>query len=77
MVLAIVVTVALRPRSSTWEGLRTTVLNDAVSAYEEGGNLQLRQYMEGLEASQHVRAYLFEAATTLLTRVEKWSALKA
>ncbi|AWI62521.1 hypothetical protein AB395_00006899 (plasmid) [Sinorhizobium fredii CCBAU 45436] len=24
-----------------------------------------------------VRAYLFEAATTLLTRVEKWSALKA
>ena len=60
VVLAIVVTVALRPRSTTWEGLRTTVLNDAVSAYEEGGNLQLRQYMDGLESSQHVRAYLFD-----------------
>src|SRR6202140_3496419 len=60
VVLAIVVTVALRPRSSTWEGLRTTVLNEAVSAYEEGGNLQLRQYMDGLERSQRVRAYLFD-----------------
>ena len=60
VVLAIVVTVALRPRSSTWEGLRTTVLTDAVNAYEEGGEPQLRQYMEGLEASQHVRAYLFD-----------------
>src|ERR1700687_1655410 len=60
VVLAIVVTVALPPGSSTSERLRTTVLNDAVSAYEEGGNLQLRQYMEGLEASQHVRAYLFD-----------------
>jgi two-component system, OmpR family, sensor histidine kinase CpxA len=60
VVLAILVTVALRPRSSTWEGLRTTVLNDAVSAYEEGGNPQLRQYMDGLEGAQHVRAYLFD-----------------
>lgn len=60
VVLAIVVTVAFRPRSSTWEGLRTTVLNDAVTAYEDGGEAQLRQYMEGLERSQHVRAYLFD-----------------
>jgi two-component system sensor histidine kinase CpxA len=60
VVLAIVVTVALRPRSSTWEGLRTTVLTDAVNAYEEGGEPQLREYMDGLERSQHVRAYLFD-----------------
>src|SRR5579872_3528529 len=60
VVLAIVVTVAFRPRSSTWEGLRTTALNDAVNAFEEGGEAQLRQYMEGLERSQHVRAYLFD-----------------
>jgi two-component system sensor histidine kinase CpxA len=59
LVLAILVTLALRPRSSTWEALRTTVLNDAVSAYEEGGEHQLRQYMQELEATQHVRAYLF------------------
>jgi len=59
VVLAILVTVAFRPRSSTWEGLRTTVLNEAVSAYEEGGELRLRQYMENLETTQHLRAYLF------------------
>ena len=59
IVLAILFTLAFRPRSSTWEALRTGVLNDAVSAYEEGGELKLRQYMENLERTQHVRAYLF------------------
>jgi|SRR5579862_1583004 len=59
IVLAMAVTLALRPRSATWEALRTTALNDAVSAYEEGGSHQLRQYLENLEATQHVRAYLF------------------
>ena len=43
--LAILVTLAFRPRSSTWEALRTTALNDAVSAYEEGGEQQLRKYL--------------------------------
>jgi two-component system sensor histidine kinase CpxA len=60
MVMAIVVTLAFRPRSSTWEALRTTVLNDAVSAYEEGGAQPLRQYMDNLEATQHLRAFLFD-----------------
>lgn len=59
IVLAILVALAFRPRSSTWEALRTTVLNDAISAYEEGGEAKLRQYMENLEKTQHVRAYLF------------------
>jgi two-component system sensor histidine kinase CpxA len=59
VVLAILVTLAFRPRSSTWEALRSTTLNDSVSAYEEGGERQLRQYFENLEAAQHVRAYLF------------------
>ena len=59
VVLAILVTLAFRPRSSTWEALRTTALNDAVNAYEEGNERQLRQYFENLEATQHVRAYLF------------------
>lgn len=60
VVLAIVVTLVLRPRSSTWEALRTTALNDAVSAFEEGGEPQLRRYMENLESTQHLRAYLFD-----------------
>jgi two-component system sensor histidine kinase CpxA len=60
VVLAILVTLAFRPRSSTWEALRTTALNEAVGAFEEGGQPQLREYMQGLEASQHVRAYVFD-----------------
>jgi two-component system sensor histidine kinase CpxA len=59
-ILAILVTLAFRPRSSTWEGLRTTILNDAVTAYEEGGAPQLRQYLDNVDATQHVRAYLFD-----------------
>jgi two-component system sensor histidine kinase CpxA len=59
VVLAILVTLAFRPRSATWEALRNTTLNDAVNAYEEGNERQLRQYFENLEATQHVRAYLF------------------
>jgi len=59
-VLAILVTLAFRPRSSTWEALRTGVLNEAVSAYEEGNEQQLREYLNNLEKTQHVRAYLFD-----------------
>lgn len=59
VVAAILVTIVFRPRSSTWEALRTTVLNESVNAYEEGGEAQLRQYMANLERTQNVRAYLF------------------
>ena len=59
-ILAILVTLAFRPRSSTWEALRTSVLNESVSAYEEGGAKQLQQYLEDLDRTQHVRAYLFD-----------------
>jgi len=60
VVLAILVTLAFRPRTATWEALRTTVLNDAVSAYEEGSSQQLREYLDNLDHTQHVRAYLFD-----------------
>jgi two-component system, OmpR family, sensor histidine kinase CpxA len=60
LMLAIVVTLVFRPRSSTWEALRTTVLNDAVSVYEEGGSERLSEYLDNLDHTQHVRAYLFD-----------------
>ena len=59
VVLAILVTLAFRPHNPSWEALRTTALNDSVSAYEEGGDRQVRQYLIDLENTQHVRAYLF------------------
>jgi len=60
LVLAILVTLAFRPRNATWEALRTTTLNDSIAAYEDGGATQLSQYFDNLEASQHVRAFLFD-----------------
>src|SRR5579863_204581 len=63
----ILVTVVLRPRSSTWEALRATALNDAVAAYEHGGDAELRQYMDELDSTQHVRAYLFNEEGTELS----------
>jgi two-component system sensor histidine kinase CpxA len=68
VVLAILVTLAFRPRSSTWEALRTTVLNDSVSTYEDGGYQGLRQYLENLEQTQHVRAYLFDEQQNEVSR---------
>jgi two-component system sensor histidine kinase CpxA len=59
VVLAILVTLVLRPRGSSWEALRATALNEAVSAYEEGGPQRARDYLDGLQNTQHVRAYLF------------------
>jgi two-component system, OmpR family, sensor histidine kinase CpxA len=60
LVAAILVTLALRPRSSTWEALRTNVLNDAINAYEEGGEQKVEQYLESVETAQHVRVFLFD-----------------
>jgi two-component system, OmpR family, sensor histidine kinase CpxA len=60
VVLATIVTVAFRPRSATWEGLRTAALVDATAAYEEGGPAALRQYADNFEAAQHVRIFLFD-----------------
>jgi two-component system sensor histidine kinase CpxA len=60
VVLAILATLALQPRNPSWEALRTTVLNDAVTIYEQGNERELRHYMENLENTQRVRAYLFD-----------------
>jgi two-component system, OmpR family, sensor histidine kinase CpxA len=62
LVLAIVVTLAFRPQRSlaSWETLRTTALNEAVNEYERGGEGQLRAYLDGLQETQHVRAFLFD-----------------
>src|SRR5579862_4871812 len=60
VVAAILVTVAFRPRISSWEALRTTVLNEGVTAFEEGGAAKVRQYLDNIDDTQHVRAFLFD-----------------
>jgi two-component system, OmpR family, sensor histidine kinase CpxA len=59
LVLAIVVTLAFRPRTSSWESLLATALNDSVNAYEQGGTPALQEYLENLERTQRVRVFLF------------------
>jgi two-component system sensor histidine kinase CpxA len=60
LVLAILATLAFRPRASGWEGLLATALNDSVNAYDQGGYHGLREYLQNLENTQHVRAFLFD-----------------
>src|SRR5579863_7141780 len=60
VVAAILVTVAFRPHISSWESLRTTVLTEGVAAYEEGGAAKVRQFLDNMDDTQHVRAFLFD-----------------
>ena len=60
IVLAILVTLAFRPSRGSWEGLRARSLNEAVQAYQRGGEHEARQYLEDLEQSQHIRAFLYD-----------------
>ena len=68
VVLAILVTIAFRPRNATWEALRTTVLNDAVNTYEAGNEGELRKYLDSVDETQHIRAYLFDEQGNELSR---------
>jgi two-component system, OmpR family, sensor histidine kinase CpxA len=68
LVLAILVTLAVRPRASSWEALLATALNDSVSAYEQGGPRGLREFLQNLENTQHVRAFLFNENMEELSR---------
>jgi len=59
LVLAILVTLAFRPRTSSWETLLASAMNDSVNAYEQRGTAGLGEYFDNLEKTQHVRVFLF------------------
>ncbi|HTR65867.1 MAG TPA: ATP-binding protein [Terriglobales bacterium] len=63
LVLAVLVTlgVRLQRENATWEALQAKVANEAVRAYERGGEAEARQYLDNLQESQQVRAFLFSA----------------
>jgi signal transduction histidine kinase len=68
LVLAIVVMLALRPqRNASWEALRSTALNEAIDAYQNGGAQRAREYLESLQMRQHVRVYVFNEQGTEIT----------
>ena len=61
VVLAILAVVAFRPqRNRTWESLAINSLAESVSVYEQGGQKQLRAYLDNLELTQHVRVHIYD-----------------
>lgn len=61
LVIAILVALAFRPqRNATWDALRSTVLTESIAAYESGGTPRAREYLENLQMTHHVRAYVFD-----------------
>jgi two-component system, OmpR family, sensor histidine kinase CpxA len=61
-VLAIAIAIWLRPYRETaaWEALENKVLNESLQTYESSGPEALGRYLSDLQASQHVRAFLFD-----------------
>ncbi|HZP17152.1 MAG TPA: hypothetical protein VFB00_04245, partial [Terriglobales bacterium] len=68
VMLAILVTVALRParQISEVEALQPKFLSEAVEAYQSGGSPKLHEYLRILHDKQHVRAVLFDERGNLV-----------
>src|SRR6266851_1483494 len=68
MVLAILVTVAMRParQISAVEASQSRYLSEAVDAYQTGGADKMRDYLRNLRETQHVHAILFSDQGNLM-----------
>ena len=62
LVLAIVVTIALRPTRHGIENQAPQTLAEAVNAYQTSGQRGVHDYLEELFRTQHVRAFVFDPA---------------
>jgi len=62
MLLAIVAIMTMRPQrdTSVWGAIYAKSLNEAVQAYHQGGQPELQQYLDGLEDSQQIQAFLYD-----------------
>ncbi len=62
IVLAILVTIAMRPARRGIENRESEILAETVNAYQSGGERAAHQYLEGLWHTDHVRAFVFDPA---------------
>jgi two-component system sensor histidine kinase CpxA len=62
LVLAILVTIALRPARHGGESQGLQTLAEAVNAYQSGGEHGAHEYLEEIWHTQHVRAFVFNAS---------------
>ena len=62
VVLAIALAMWLRPQRETaaWEALESKVVKDTIEAYQNSGAEGVGKYLSDLQATQHVRAFLFD-----------------
>jgi two-component system, OmpR family, sensor histidine kinase CpxA len=67
LVLAILVTISLRPTRHGIESESPQILAEAVNAYQSGGERATHDYLEGVWHSQHVGAFVFDASGHELT----------
>jgi two-component system, OmpR family, sensor histidine kinase CpxA len=74
LVLAILVTIALRPARHGIESEGPQILAEAVNTYQSGGERGAHDYLEELWHTQHVRAFVFDASGLELSgrRVPPW-----
>ncbi len=61
-ILAVLTALALRPPGETAnaEAQQAKILNDAVQAYQSGGQEEARRYLRSIHDSQQIRAYVFD-----------------
>jgi two-component system sensor histidine kinase CpxA len=62
IVLAILVTIAMRPARHGIENRESEILAETVNAYQSGGERGAHEYLEGLWHAEHVRAFVFDPA---------------
>ncbi|MGA2978031.1 MAG: ATP-binding protein [Terriglobales bacterium] len=74
LVLAILVTIALRPARHGIESEAPQILAEVVNAYQSGGERSAHDYLEELWHTQHVRAFVFDPSGQELSgrRVPPW-----
>src|ERR1017187_10187265 len=74
LVLAILVTIALRPARHGIESEAPQILAEAVNAYQSGGERGTHEYLEEVWHTQHVRAFVFDPSGHELAgrRVPAW-----
>src|SRR5271168_4485813 len=62
VVLAILVTIALRPARHGIESEGPQILAETVNAYQSGGERAAHDYLEEVWHTQHVRSFVFDPA---------------
>lgn len=60
LVLAILVTIAMRPTRHSVENLGPQALAETVNAYQNGGEQAAFHYLEDFQHNQHMRAFVFD-----------------